>query len=180
MSESQFPFVRNDVLRKNLDQAFQHVVILLGLSESEQYNREIQSVFRETVIIYTASIIEALLFYLIKSVLSETDFSVWQWELKKKNTLYVVDEKCEIVAGTYQQIEKKTSTEKMNLGQINTLLKEKNVINKTLFNKIDYVRVLRNKQHLGTQKIVKSYSRRDLDDVFEVARLVKNMVRKES
>lgn len=63
---SDFPFVDNDALRANLDNTIQHIAELVAIADS--YDRILSSSFRKTVIISTASIIEALL----------------QWKLKKK------------------------------------------------------------------------------------------------
>jgi len=65
MLESNFIFVKNEILRQNLDEAFNHIITLLPFTESTNYKEPAKSAFRKTIIIYTASIIEALLFYFL-------------------------------------------------------------------------------------------------------------------
>ena len=182
MSGSSFPFIRKDILRQNLDEAFNHVVTLLPFTESSTYNEAAKSAFRKTIIIYMASIIEALLFSVLDNNFTDEEVAEHYsaWELKDKNVLYVVDEKHEIVAGTYKKINSKTGKDKMNLGHVNKFLKTKNIISKSLHDKIDEVRELRNDQHIGNHKKVKSYSKNDLEKAFSVAKDVKEFVKNNS
>lgn len=68
--------------------------------------------------------------------------------------------------------------EKLNLAPINAILKYNKHIPKTLFDKVDALRILRNEQHIGTPTEVKTYSKDDLEKAFSVASAVKNFVRK--
>lgn len=75
--ESNFSFVTDEVLRVNLDVTFRHLIELLSLSESDKYSETLKSSFRKMVIIYTASIVEALLLWILKrgeerGIISET------------------------------------------------------------------------------------------------------------
>ena len=73
---SNFAFVTDKILRENLDVAFEHVTDLLSLSESNSYSSLAKSSFRKTIIIYTASIIEALLLYFLKKKFTEKDLEI--------------------------------------------------------------------------------------------------------
>lgn len=64
--ESNFEFIRDDALRENLDRVFDHIIELVSLAESSAYDSVLRSSFRKTVIIYTGSIIEALLLHILK------------------------------------------------------------------------------------------------------------------
>ena len=73
--DSNFPFIDNPVLRKNIDEAFDHILTLLPFTESEDYNEPAKSAFRKTIIIYTASIVEALLFYVLDTEFTDDDIA---------------------------------------------------------------------------------------------------------
>ena len=45
MTESNFPFVKNEILRQNLDEAFDHILTLLPFTESVTYNEAAKALF---------------------------------------------------------------------------------------------------------------------------------------
>jgi len=75
MNESHFSFIRNNTLRKNIDETFDHIITLIPFAESSTYNKEAKSAFCKTIIIHTASIIEAMLYYLLDQHYSDRDIS---------------------------------------------------------------------------------------------------------
>lgn len=172
---SHFDFISNKSLKDNLDVAFDHILTLIPLSGSTSYSLLEKSSFRKTIIIYTASIIEALLYNQICEKCDDKALIKKEWELDNVKDLYVVDNTHKIVAGDYVQKSKRLRPDKMNLGIINKLLFEVKIINKNLYDKIDQVRLLRNDQHFGTHKVIKEYSKKDLEFVFSVAKEVKKV-----
>jgi len=176
MLDSHFSFIERAVLRQNLDQAFDHILTLLPFIESDDYNEEAKSAFRKTIIIYTASIIEALLFYILDSEFDEDDLASSDWEFQSKKVLYVVDDSHEIVAGDFKKKSLKVVKDKLNLGQINNILKDKSIIGESIYKKVDEVRIFRNDQHIGPHKKVKTYSKVDLEKAFNAASTVKDFV----
>ena len=181
MTESNFPFVKNEILRQNLDEAFDHILTLLPFTESVTYNEVAKSAFRKTIIIYTASIVEALLFYVLDKKFIDDDVKEYygNWELADKKVLYEIDGSHHIVAGDYKKVLGKMGKEKMNLGQIADFLKNKKIISKNFFETIDELRVLRNEQHIGTHTQVKSYTNDNLEKAFSVAGEVKKFTQKQ-
>jgi hypothetical protein len=181
MNDSSFPFIKNKILRENLDITFQHIIDLVTFIENtEEHNDIAKSSFRKTTIISTGSIVEALLFSILDEEFSDQDIQQHYatWELKKKIKLYEVPEgNIKIIAGEYILTPSKVKKEKLNLGQISTFLKENNILENKLYEKIDKLRELRNDQHLGTQQKVKLYTKEDLDNCFAVARDVKNFTK---
>ncbi len=180
MTDSNFSFIGNYILRQNLDESFDHILTLLPFTESTDYNEPAKSAFRKTIIIYTASIVEALLFYVLDTEFSDDDIAEFygSWELKEKKVLYSIDESTEIVAGMYRKVPGKGGKTKMNLGQIMDFLKTKNVLNASLYASIESIKKLRNEQHIGTHKKVPVYGKEDLEGAFAVAREVKDFVSK--
>ena len=175
MPESSFFFVKDEILRQNLDEAFDHILTLLPFTESITYNETAKSAFRKTIIIYTASIVEALLFQVLDKEFTENDIKEHYagWELTDKKVLYQVDGSHQIVAGDYKKVLGKSAKEKMNLGMIAEFLKTKKIISKIFFETIDELRVLRNEQHISTHTQVKSYTKNNLEKAFSVAHEVK-------
>lgn len=178
MTGSTFSFVTNEILRKNLDEAFDHILTLLPFTESIDYNEPAKSAFRKTIIIYTASIVEALLFHVLDKGFTDADIKEFHsnWELEDKKVLYEIDNSNQIVAGNYRKVLGKAGKEKMNLAQIAEFLKQKEIMSKKLFDKIDEIRVLRNEQHIGAHANVKSYTKDNLEKAFSIAGETKTFV----
>ena len=173
---SHFGFISDSTLRNNLDIAFDHILTLIPLSESESYKKLEKSSFRKTIIIYTASIIEALLFNQVHEKCNEDDLTSYKWEIENPKELHKIDDKHKIIGGDFILKSTILKVDKINLGIINKLLYDKKLIDKDLFENIDKVRLLRNDQHFGTHQIIKEYTKFDLEFVFSVAKDVKKIV----
>lgn len=171
-----FDFVGNLTLRNNLDVAFDHILTLIPFSESKSYGKLEKSSFRKTIIIYTASIIEALLFNQVQEKCSEDDLTSYKWGIENPKELYKIDDKHKIIGGDYVFKPTSLQLDKINLGIINKLLYEKKFISEDMFKKIDKVRILRNDQHFGTHQVIKEYTKTDLEFVFSVAKDIKRLV----
>lgn len=173
---SHFAFIKNSTLRDNLDVAFVHILNLIPLSESASYSDLEKSSFRKTIIINTAAIIEALLFNLIFEKCTDKDLTEHKWELKNPKDIYVFDSNFKIVGGEYRLTPIKLKADKLNLGLINEILHDKEIVSDDLYKQIDQVRVLRNDQHFGTHRVIKEYSKAEMEFVFSVANKVKKLV----
>ncbi|MEI7579246.1 MAG: hypothetical protein WCJ58_04365 [bacterium] len=67
---SNFSFVKDKILRTNIDIAFEHILNLTTIQNDDRYNSpNVLSSFRKTILIYTVSIIEALLLFILKNKL---------------------------------------------------------------------------------------------------------------
>ena len=176
---SDFSFIRNEILRQNLEEAFDHILTLLPFTESVTYDETAKSAFRKTIIIYTASIVEALLYHVFDKEFSDDKVKEYyaNLEIFDIKVLYEIDESNQIIAGNFRKVLGKEVKEKMNLGQIMNFLKDNKVISKSLFEKADEIRKLRNEQHIGTHSQVKSYTKGDLEKAFSVAREIKEFVK---
>lgn len=180
MADSNFPFIKDAVLRQNIDQAFDHIVTLAPFENSDTYNEAAKSSFRKTMIIYTASILEGFLYYILDNKFTGDEVRDFHssWKLTNKTVLHtVVEGEHEIVAGDYKKCLGEEG-KKMNLAQIANFLKKKEVISNSLYVKIDKVRVLRNEQHICAHTEVKSYTSLDLEKSFATVKEVKDIVEK--
>lgn len=175
MTKDNFHFLKNPILKTNVDTTFEHILFLLTDLES-QNDAFAKSMYRKTIIIHTSAIIEALLFYVLDKEFIDKDiqehYSIWS--LSKQHTiLYKISDERYVVAGQYTKTKSKITKTKMNLGEIMNFLKSKNYIDEHLYSKLDKVRSLRNQQHISNNANVKSYSKSDLDSTFETAKAVK-------
>ena len=177
---SYFPFIKNSILKNNLDNCFGYILEIIPLVESKKYDSIIKSSFRKSIIVNTGSIVEALLFYVMDTSFSDRDIQEFYatWKLKNKKILYSHEnEEKKIVAGDFVKKLSKTKKEKMNLSQICSFLKSKDIIGESIVSEVDTLGKLRNGLHLSTYKSVRSYTDKDLEKSFHVARTIKNFVR---
>ena len=177
---SNFPFVDDPVLRSNLDLVFAHIVDLSTLSLSESYKdkTELVSSLRKTIIIHTASIIEALLLWKLKLIYKEKKIELSdEWKYIDIRTIHRISSSEEVIAGKRKKGKKEM--ERLDFVRITDLCCQCGLVNvdDELKKSIDKVRVLRNKLHIGSLPVVENeYTKKDLEFCFSVAKEVKALV----
>lgn len=176
---SHFAFVDDKVLRRNLDTALEHIVDLLAISESESYKNEnlLVSSMRKTVIIHTASIIEALLLWRLKQKIKSREVELGdEWRYFDIRVLYTVDVSNEDIIAGKRKREKK-ELDRLDFVRIIDFCSKYRIVNETLSTHLHKVRELRNRLHIGGLKQVeKEYTYNDLKFAFDVAKKVKQNI----
>lgn len=173
IKESHFIFVLDNVLRKNLDIAFDYTVELVIISNS-YLKKEIRSSFRKTIIIYTASIIEALLVLSFKKKIKTEKVTLEDWQYKDIRLIHKISENPaeEIIWGRRSREIKKLKN--LDFCRISRLCLKHKIVTKKIFSDLEKVRKLRNRLHIGgLETIEKDYRKRDIEFVFGVAKNVK-------
>lgn len=176
---SNFPFIQDQVLQFNLDLAFVHIVDLLTLSESESYKDKntLVSSLRKTIIIHTASVIEALLLWKLKQICNTTKIELAdEWKYFDIRLIYKINESQEVIAGFRRKEQR--DIDRIEFIRVTELCQKYNILrSKKLKINIDTVRELRNRMHIGgLLEIEKEYKKNDLEFCFDVAKRVKKLV----
>lgn len=175
---SHFSFIDEPILRENLDISFNHLVELLSVSESDEYDDVSKSSFRKTIIIYTASIIEALLMWILKNKKSSEELDKKYPDIKITKSIYKINEAEEIILVKHVVKIEKCKFEKLNLDQIKGLCTDHGLITHAMSQNVNKVRQLRNRLHISTlSRVEKDYSKDDLEFVFSVAAEVKKIAK---
>ena len=154
------------VLRKNVENVHNDVIELLPMIA---YTKpQIENCLRKTIIIYTASIIEALLFWKIEKELG-TEKVVLSNEIKYFDSKKVYE------AGDFDLfvVKGKAEMKKLNELDFNRMIgvcESRRVLrSKKLIDGLHKVRKLRNKLHIGGLKTVtKTYPKKEVEFVLEV------------
>ena len=179
---SNFPFISNSVLRVNLDRAFDHILDLLTLLESDLYKEKdkkiLASSLRKTIVIHTASIIEALLLWKLKKKVKDDMVELSdEWKYIDIKIIHRLNELEYIIVG-----KRKKETRQFNqldFVRIIDLCKKHKIINNNLAKDSHHVRKLRNRLHIsGLTAMEKDYTKSDLNFVFNVAKSAKEIVSK--
>lgn len=173
---SHFPFVSNRILQSNLDLSFNHIVDLLALSESDQYKGKdvLVSSLRKTIIIHTASIIEALLLWKLKQVCNTGQIELDdEWRYFNIKIIHPLSDSEEIIAGFRKKEQK--DLDRLDFLRITDICQKYKIIkSKKIREDIDKVRVLRNRMHIGgLTELEKEYSKSELEFCFKVAKSIK-------
>ncbi len=175
---SKFLFIKDKNLQKNLDIIFDYIYELTVVAE--KYKGILQCSFRKTIVIYTTSIIEALLLWILKKRTGDSKIvELREWKYFDMKIIYDFKGKPvrQVVSGYRKKKIKKLNN--LDLFNINRLCKQYGLIDKKLFDKVDEVRLRRNRLHVGSlTEIEDEYSKKDLifvsDVLEEVVRLVKD------
>ena len=177
---SNFSFITDLILRANLDRTFDHILDLLTLSESDPYKDKkiLASSLRKTIVIHTASIIEALLLWKLKQELKNKRVELGdEWKYFNIKVIHKFSESEEIIAGARKKEVKKIN--QLDLIRITDLCKKYKIINNKLAKRVHQLRELRNRLHIGgLTAMEKEYTKKDLNFVFDVAKAVKRVVSK--
>jgi len=148
---SNFPFVKKVALRNNIDQVFSHIIDLLALSESETYENDRTRIFvsnlRKTIIIHTASIIEALLRWkLIEQIEGKTIELSDDWIYKNVKILYESKEDGQVVGAIRNKVKK--NAEQLDFIRIIDVALKHKIITKKIWENLHTVRKYRNRLHI--------------------------------
>ena len=171
---SNFPFVDDDALRANLDTAIQHTTELVAIADN--YDKILSSSFRKTVIINTASIIEALLQWKLKKKVETKEVELSdEWKFYDIKILHKINASEEVVGAKRKKERKQVS--KLDFVRIIDLCVKHKIVTEHFSKDLHKVRELRNRLHLGgLEEVEKEYTKRDLNFVFGVAERVIGVV----
>ena len=163
---SDFPFVDNNALRANLDTAIQHTAELVAIADN--YDKILSSSFRKTIIINTASIIEALLQWKLKNKVKAEKIELSQeWKFYDVKILHKISASEEVVGAKRRRGKKQVS--KLDFVRIIDLCVKHKIVTNQFSKELHKVRELRNRLHLGgLEEVEREYTKKDLNFVFGV------------
>lgn len=183
LKKTRFGFVKNDILRENIAINMQHIVFLLSLEAEYELPGAITYSTFKTIIIYTASIIEALIHYKLDELtnsgrVKEEDIMGCEEKYSNCNILYTISES-EQVCGIKKITKAKNLSDDTNFIDLNRAAKRSGLFTDNLFEKAEKIRKARNKIHAYSLKEVDDkYSRKDINDIFALANKIIDRIEK--
>ena len=150
--------------------------ILSLMAMVSQADQSVQNCLRKTIIIYTASMVEALLLWSIKEEVGVEKIALKDEPkyhiLHTLHTNYTREQKDgeeEFEIALTKITKEKKDADKMDFNQMILVAKSKTLLPEDLLDDIDKVRKMRNKIHIGGLKtIIKNYPQEDVDFTLEV------------
>lgn len=173
---SKFGFIQDEILRTNVNIAFEYILNLTTIQEDPHYNTpNVINSLRKTVLIYTVSIIEAILIYILKNKLKFNTIRIPnEWRYSDPKVLYKIDEDEQVIGCIRKSVQKQIN--KIDLYRIIDISQHKNIISNSLAQDLHRARILRNNLHIGTLSTIdKGNSNEDLEFIFSIAKRVKGL-----
>ena len=167
-----FGFVSDSRLRKNIESIYNDVLDL-GTLLTQTKGRAIKNCIRKTIVMYTGSIIEALLLWKLNEEIKKGNLDIKN-ERRFNDIGLAVSTKIKSENGNtiaiVERIENERKIEKIDFNERIKLCKENNIIQDSLLiEELHKARKLRNKIHIdGLKEVKKAYNKNDLNFVFQV------------
>lgn len=167
--ENRFLFISDTSLRKNLGDALAFVDHLVSLSLDKNQEKIIINALNKTIVIHTASIVEAVVHFFVQEKSKNQSFYDKNWTYTDIKLLHKIEGDEEIIAGKRKKkkLKIKRNTDFKTLNEI--CLREK-FFTKRKFEKIEKLRKERNTIHLaglsGNQGI---YSQKQINEFFNTS-----------
>lgn len=176
---SDFAFVTDAVLRSNIDRVHELILELVLLSDSEGYRERHSLVngIRKTIIIYVASIVEAMLLWKIKQKSSTNEIEIDdEWEYKSPKLIHRLTEPDGTEIIWCQRKKVKKSISRLDFLHIIRLCESHRILSgEKLIEDVHKIRELRNTLHIGNlNDIDREYKPEDLESCFSVLERVKS------
>ncbi|MFZ5376783.1 MAG: hypothetical protein ACOZAN_03925 [Patescibacteria group bacterium] len=177
---SDFDFITDTALRSNINRANELILELVLLSESEGYQERpsLVSSLRKTIVIHTASIVEAVLLWKLKQKYRSGEAEIDdEWEYRDPHKIHDLTDQIEqIVWCRRKQVKKRV--DRLDFMHV-TRLCEKHALlrGEKLVEDVNAIREMRNNIHIGNlADIDRDYQPADLEFCFSVLKRVKEMI----
>ena len=169
METVDFTCIEDALLRKNIQHLRHDIIRLTALlpHAKESKSKGLENCIRKTIIIYTASILEALLRWHIQKHLGSGKITLKnKWKQKNLYTLPPQRKDSGHRIVLMEETREQKDSEKLDFNRMIHLCKEENLLNNDLLNDLDEIRKLRNSLHIGgLVAVTKTYSQKKMDFV---------------
>lgn len=142
-------FISNSSVRKNIIDSIETVSFLYLVEKDKKYSGALGKEIRRIIILYSASIAEALLLYLYKTKnfsLTKTVYS----DVSPLPDQFQLDKKARIVIA--KQVKSEKNDRELMLDSLLNFFTDKKIIPSALVKKIEYAKNIRNTFHLSKSR----------------------------
>lgn len=174
LKESKFSFVNNKILQENLAMKMQHIIFLFSVEKSYELPGAIQYSVLQTMIVFTASIVEGLIHYKLAELIESNkvqEHQIMGKEEKFSNLkeLYKISDS-EKILGVKQVIKSKALSDDTNFFELNKAAKRSGLFTEELFQHAEKIRQTRNRMHpYSLKEVDDKYSKEDINNIFAMA-----------
>jgi len=182
--ERRFSFIADDTLKKNIAITFEYIIFLIEIASKEDHKPLIRSSLYKDAAVYTGTVVEACLAYLLRKYLTKypnqkakvlekewktKEFGIIHEFSKKKRIRYVVEQSVSVDIGNSPMF-----------AVINRTCLRAKVLSKKEFGLAEEIMKARNKIHVsGLKEIDNAYNKETLDAIFDKAsKIIKKVEKK--
>lgn len=182
LTSGRFSFVEHGTLRTNIAINVQYITFLLSLEAQYDVPGPIVYSIYKDVITHTAAVVESLLCYQLMKMCEQGKVvmaSIMPEECRYLNekVLYTISLERSVV-GAEKVCAHATLREDTQFIHLNRAAKKAGLIDDDLYDRIDELRMMRNKVHLaGLKNVDDQYTKKETDRIFETARLLVDRVK---
>lgn len=168
----RFNFIKDNTIKSKLIDSFKYLVFLTILEEEYDVATTAGRLIYKDIIVHSASILECLIHYKIKSMVDSfeinfEDLGLVEEKLSNKKVLYVIDSETNLVSMQVKKTKRDLDFDE-DFHSLNSCAKNIKIFNEDNFNRADKIRKLRNKIHvfsLGSSSI--NFSKELVEEVFD-------------
>ncbi len=171
--DKRLGFIKNEILKANISVNFKYISFLSYLVESEQISQDSQYSVFKNILLYSASIIEAVLHHTLATLIKKgkIEASNVMPKIEKysnRKTLFKTSDGLEI-CGVHFKKEPQRLSNSINFIEINRACKRAKILDKTAFEKVEQLREKRNRIHLsGLSKVDDFYEEKDIKEALKL------------
>lgn len=172
-------FIDSNLLKENIKSIRDDALGLATLSATLPEGDAIKDCIRKTIIIYTTSIIEALLLWKLNKEIDAGNIALRnEWKLKDIGASIPLTSKDGNDIVIAEKIKEVRKIEKINFKGRIDLCERHKIIKEELIEKLHEARNMRNKLHIdGSEKVRKAYSQKDVGFILAVQEETRKAVR---
>lgn len=177
LKNNRFSFVENEILRENIAIKMQYIVFLLSLEEEYELPGAVTYSTFKTIILFTASIIEALVNYKLHELIKKNKIDESKI-MGKDEKFFIVKQfhkisNTEEICGIKKTVKPKKLSERIDFQELNRAAKRSGLFTKELFEKAEKIREIRNRIHTYALKEVDDkYTKDEINSIFSMASLI--------
>lgn len=177
LKKTRFSFIDDEILRENIAIKMQYVVFLVSLEEEYDLPGAVTYTTFKTIIIYTASILEALVHYKLRQLVKNKKIN--------EDVIFGKDEKLSImkkyqristteeIFGIKRTVKPKKLSDTTDFCQLNRAAKRCGLFTDNIFNKAEEIRTARNRIHpYFLKEVDDKYTKKNIADFFAAASVI--------
>jgi len=174
LKNNRFSFIQNEILRENIAIKMQYIVFLVSLEEEYELPGAVTYSTFKTMIIFTASIIEALINYKLHELIKaqKIDEKRIMGEDEKLSIVKKFQKisESEEICGIKKTTKPKKLSERIDFQELNRVAKKSGLFDETIFKKAEKIREARNRIHpYGLKEVDDKYTKDGINNIFSMA-----------
>ena len=168
MDDIDVSFIKNAVLKKNIENVHDDIAKLKALMSFA--DNGIQGCLRKTIVVYIASVIEALLLWKIKREVGTGKVALSdEWRHRVLSSVLVTESDEEYHISFTKQTKERKDVNKLDFNRMIALCRSEKLLQEKVLSDLDAVRKMRNRVHIGgLTTVTKTFPQKNIEFALEM------------